>query len=153
MNKGEIVCKIKQISHNASFDGINADYVEREAEKLAGKIVKENSELNQKIEELQNQLYISDKAHQRVCAENVELEQKIEELQREVEIERKHKRKYRSLADNFLEKNYKLKEQVRELEELNNEVQKVWNEDEEIKWKTPIAWYRVLRISDKLLTK
>ena len=80
-------------------------------------------------------------------------QQKIEELQREVEIERKHKRKYRSLADNFLEKNYKLKEQVRELEELNNEVQKVWNEDEEIKWKTPIAWYRVLRISDKLLTK
>jgi predicted RNase H-like nuclease (RuvC/YqgF family) len=105
------------------------------------------------MEELQNQLYISDKAHQRVCVENVELEQKIEELQREVEIERKHKRKYRSLADNFLEKNYKLKEQVRELEELNNEVQKVWNEDEEIKWKTPIAWYRVLRISDKLLTK
>jgi predicted RNase H-like nuclease (RuvC/YqgF family) len=38
---------------------------------------------NQKIEELQNQLYISDKAHQRVCAENVELEQKIEELQKE----------------------------------------------------------------------
>jgi len=37
----------------------------------------------QKIEELQNQLYISDKAHQRVCVENVELEQKIEELQKE----------------------------------------------------------------------
>jgi hypothetical protein len=37
------------------------------------------------MEELQNQLYISDKAHQRVCVENVELEKKIEELQKEVE--------------------------------------------------------------------
>jgi len=40
--------------------------------------------MSKEIEELQNQLYISDKAHQRVCAENVELEQKIEELQKEV---------------------------------------------------------------------
>ena len=48
------------------------------------------------MEELQNQLYISDKAHQRVCVENVELEKKIEELQKE---------------------NTKLKEQVKELEE------------------------------------
>ena len=39
--------------------------------------------MSKEIEKLQNQLYISDKAHQRVCVENVELEQKIEELQKE----------------------------------------------------------------------
>ena len=115
MNKGEIVCKIKQISHNASFDGINADYVEREAEKLAGKIVKENSELNQKIEELQNQLYISDKAHQRVCAENVELEQKIEELQKEVQEKDEWTQTVVDRFNKSNEENTKLKEQVKEL--------------------------------------
>ena len=52
--------------------------------------------MSKEIEKLQNQLYISDKAHQRVCVENVELEKKIEELQKE---------------------NTKLKEQVKELEE------------------------------------
>ena len=36
-------------------------------------------EQQQKIEQLENQLYISDKAHQRVCAENVELEKIIKE--------------------------------------------------------------------------
>lgn len=40
MTKEEIVYKIEQIAHNGAFDGINADYVEREAEKLADKIVK-----------------------------------------------------------------------------------------------------------------
>jgi len=41
MTKEEIVYKIEQIAHNGAFDGINADYVEREAEKLADKIVNE----------------------------------------------------------------------------------------------------------------
>lgn len=40
MTKEEIVYKIEQIVYNGAFDGINADYVEREAEKLADKIVK-----------------------------------------------------------------------------------------------------------------
>tara|TARA_R110002124_G_scaffold283449_2_gene459514 strand:- start:32560 stop:32796 length:237 start_codon:yes stop_codon:yes gene_type:complete len=40
MTKEEIVYKIEQIAHNGAFDGINADYVEREAEKLAEQIVK-----------------------------------------------------------------------------------------------------------------
>ena len=80
--------------------------------------------MSKEIEELQNQLYISDKAHQRVCAENVELEQKIEELQKEVErlnrlLETQNEEQVEILVDKALknEENTKLREQVRELEE------------------------------------
>jgi len=41
-------------------------------------------------------------------------------------------------------------QRIKELEELRNEVLKVWNEDGdngEIQMKTPIAWYRVLRLA------
>ena len=71
----------------------------------------------QKIEELQNQLYISDKAHQRVCAENVELEQKTEELQKEV----KEKDEWtQTVVDRFNksnEENTKLKRHIKELQD------------------------------------
>ena len=80
-------------------------------------------------------------------------QQKIEKLRKEVERLQLAHQVTQNLWSETLEENNELKEQVRELKELNDEVQKVWNEDEEIKWKTPIAWYRVLRISDKLLTK
>ena len=53
------------------------------------------------------------------------------------------------------QENERLKAENEKLNELHNEVQKVWNEDGEngeIQMKTPIAWYRVLRISEKLLT-
>ena len=40
MTKEEIIYKIEQIAHNGAFHGVNADYVERQAEKLAEKIVK-----------------------------------------------------------------------------------------------------------------
>lgn len=39
MSKEEIAYKIEQIAHNAAFDGLNADFVEREAEKLADEIL------------------------------------------------------------------------------------------------------------------
>lgn len=57
--------------------------------------------------------------------------------------------------ESLTKENDKLKARVKELGELQNEVQKVWNEDGdcgEIQMKTPIAWQRVIRISDKLLT-
>ena len=39
MTKEEIVDKIEQIAHKGATGGINADYIEREAEKLADEIV------------------------------------------------------------------------------------------------------------------
>tara|TARA_R110001606_G_scaffold203594_3_gene351690 strand:- start:2065 stop:2298 length:234 start_codon:yes stop_codon:yes gene_type:complete len=55
-------------------------------------------------------------------------------------------------ADALIEFNSML-EKLDKLEELNKEVQKVWNEDGdsgEIQKRTPIAWQRVIRISNEI---
>jgi len=83
--------------------------------------------MSKEIEKLQNQLYISDKAHQRVCAENVELEKKIEDLQKEVErlrnyvqrkVETRDLKKYAELEN----ENTKLKTQLKKLERPNHKL-------------------------------
>jgi len=52
--------------------------------RLADAILTYLKSKQQKIEQLENQLYISDKAHQRVCAENVELEKETTKLKERV---------------------------------------------------------------------
>ena len=74
--------------------------------------------MSKDIEEIRHWKAVCERTYEIIKEE----QQRIEQLQKEVEHQRKCKRKYRKIADNFLDEKTKLKERVKELEEDNNKL-------------------------------
>jgi len=103
------------------------------------------------VEEILSQLKDGDKLIYNIAANVIEQQQKrIDELVEE-------NKRLKSYVERKLNRNLPTYEQLEaKLKELKDEIQKVWNEDGqngEIQMKTPIAWHRILRLSEQLKTK